>query len=51
MLPPPFPTPHPSHSLQRLAHELHYYNLDAPQLDERLRPAEPDHMLVLLGGL
>ena len=40
----------PSRSCQRLAHELHYYNLDAPQLDERLRPAEPEHRLVLVGG-
>ena len=40
----------PSRSCQRLAHELHYYNLDAPQLDERLRPADPDTRLLLVGG-
>ena len=45
---PPFPAP--SRSWQRLAHELQYYNLDAPQLDERLRPAEPGTRLLLLGG-
>ena len=40
----------PSRSCLRLAHELKYYNLDAPQLDERLRPADPDHRLLLVGG-
>ena len=38
-----------SHTCQRLAHELRFYNLEAPQLDERLRP-EPDYRLVLVGG-
>ena len=38
-------------SCQRLAHELRYYNLEAPQLDVRLRPPEPpEHRLVLVGG-
>ena len=45
-LPPPC-----SHFCQRLAHELRYYNLDAPLLDERLRPAEPDTRLMLVGGV
>ena len=43
----------PSRTCQRLAHELRYYNLEAPQLDERLRPAEPavpDYRLFLVGG-
>lgn len=31
-------------------HELRYYNLEAPQLDEQLRPAEPSYRLVLVGG-
>ena len=33
-----------------MADELGFYNLDAPQLDERLRPAEPDYSLMLVGG-
>ena len=39
-----------SHTCHRLAHELRFYNLNAPQLDKRLRPAEPDYRLVLVGG-
>ena len=39
-----------SRTCQRLAHELRFYNLEAAQLDERLRPAEPDYRLVLVGG-
>ena len=39
-----------SRNWQRLAHELRYYNLEAAQLDERLRPAEPHYRLVLVGG-
>ena len=27
-----------------------FYNLEAAQLDERLRPVEPDYRLVLVGG-
>ena len=39
-----------SRTCLRLAHELRFYNLKAAQLDERLRPAEPDYRLVLVGG-
>ena len=46
----PPPTHPASRTCQRLAHELRYYNLDAPQLDERLRPVEPDTRLLLVGG-
>ena len=39
-----------SRTCQRLAHKLRFYNLEAAQLDERLRPAEPDYRLALVGG-
>ena len=39
-----------SRTCRRLAHELRFYNLEAAQLDERLRPAEPDYRLMLVGG-
>ena len=53
MLPPSPPPPHvPSrHLCQHLAHELRFFNLEAPQLDERLQPVLPRFRLVLVGGL
>ena len=49
-LPSPPPLAHPRRLCQQLAHEFTFFNLEAPQLDELLRPPEPEHCLVLVGG-
>ena len=56
--PPPNPPNAHRRTCQRLAQELSFFNLEAPQLDAKLRPPppptlhshKPDAVLMLVGG-